>query len=475
MQEQSNVFTHNPIEATNYFCIGIGGIGVSALARLLHHLKKHVSGSDVQQTEITDALERQHIHCTIGEHKASHISSDIDVVIYTAAVPSDNPERKKAEALGIPTFSYAEMIGHIMKQYTTIAVSGTHGKTTTTALIGHILVTAKLDPTIIVGSLSKNMHHSNERLGKGKFLVIEADEYKESFLNYHADIAVILNIEADHLDYYRDVRHIISSFKEFSLRVSSGGTIVANHEDQNVHHALEDFDKDRIISFGNEGSSCKISNVELLPKGTLFSLTHQGVTTSIQTSLFGLHNVFNVAAAFCVAKQLRVPIEVIQKAVQTFKGTWRRFDVVGTFDGRIFVDDYAHHPTELRACIASLRQAYPNKKITFVFQPHHENRFTALFDEFVESIDGVTTCILMEIYHVEGRTGVKRADSSLRLVETLKARGRNALFVSDETKLPEVCKAHTSAGEVLAFVGAGDIIRLRQSCSDYFQKHSHGA
>lgn len=472
MLDKNKSWSHHPLEATNFFLIGIGGIGVSALARLLHHLKKNVSGSDVQETEITDALQHHGIHVFIGEHHSSNISSDIDVVIYSAAVPTTNPERQKAESLGIPTFSYAEMLGHVMKQYFTIAISGTHGKTTTTALIGHMLVTAHLDPTIIVGSLSKNLKNSNERLGKGRFLVIEADEYKGSFLNYHPDIAVILNIEADHLDYYRDIHHIIGTFKEFSLRVKSGGFIVANGNDKNVAEAIKDLNQEKIIFFGTSTNQFAAEHIELLPKGTLFSLSDGSTTFPIKTSLLGMHNVSNILAAVAVAAQLKIPFDRIQKGIETFKGTWRRFDVVGVTAQRTIIDDYAHHPTEIKACIASLRQAYPNKKITFIFQPHHENRFSALFDQFVSSFDGVDQCFILEIYYVAGRANVVRSDSSQRLVEALQHKGIPATFFNNEEALQRACQENTQPHDVLAFVGAGDIIRIRQSCLDYLQKHS---
>lgn len=329
-----------------YHFVGIGGIGVSAIARMLFLQGKEVSGSDSGQSEITNDLEKLGIKVFIG-HKAENVEKDTEVVIYSVAVKEDNPEILEAKKRGLLCLSNPQALGELSKQMFTIAISGTHGKTTTTAMIGHILKKAGLDPTVIVGSkiLGEN---TNFTAGKSKYLVVEACEYKRSFLNLHPSILVITNIEADHLDYYKDLEDIKSAFDELKkITLTNGGKII---EDSDYKKVKTDF--------------------------------------SLLTS--GEHNILDAQAAIKTAEILGVPQEKSKEYLADFKGTWRRLEYKGKENNKknsnIFYDDYAHHPTEIRASLSALREKYPDQELVCVFEPHQQGRMKIMLNDFVEAL-----------------------------------------------------------------------------------------
>ncbi|MEK7634957.1 MAG: UDP-N-acetylmuramate--L-alanine ligase [Patescibacteria group bacterium] len=324
-----------------YHFVGIGGIGVSAIARMLSLKGKIVTGSDSNQSEITDDLEKLGIKIFIGQ-RAENLEKDVEVVIYSIAIKEDNPEILEAQKRGLFCVSYPQALGELSKEMFTIAISGTHGKTTTTAMIGHIMQKAGLDPTVIVGSkiLGKN---SNFIAGKSKYLVVEACEYKRSFLNLSPTILVITNIEADHLDYYKDLDDIKSAFKELEQKVPKDGFVVKEDDYKKV----------------------KIDFVLLVS---------------------GEHNILDAQAAIKTAELLGIPQEKSKEFLKDFRGTWRRLEYKGEKDGNIFYDDYAHHPTEISASLNTLHEKYPDRKIVCVFEPHQQSRTKLLFDDFVNAL-----------------------------------------------------------------------------------------
>ena len=328
-------------EYKKYHFVGIGGIGVSAMARMLFLQGKKVTGSDSNKSEMTDDLEKLGIKIFIGQ-KAKNIEKDTEVVIYSVAIKEDNSEILEAKKRGLICLSNPQALGELSKEMFTVAVSGTHGKTTTTAMIGHILKKAGLDPTVIVGSkiLGEN---TNFLAGKSKYLVVEACEYKRSFLNLSPSILVITNIEADHLDYYEDLDDIKSAFGELEQKVPKDGFIVRD-------------------------------------------LDYKKIKTDFNLLTPGKHNILNAQAAIKTAEILDIPQEKAKEYLKDFRGTWRRLEYKGKKDNNIFYDDYAHHPTEIKASLSALREKYPDRELVCVFEPHQQCRLKLFFDDFVEAL-----------------------------------------------------------------------------------------
>lgn len=324
-----------------YHFVGIGGIGVSAIARMLFLQGKIIAGSDNSKSEITDDLEKLGIKIFIGQ-KAENLEKGVEAVIYSVAIKEDNSEILEAKKRGLICLSYPQALGELSKEMFTIAISGTHGKTTTTAMLGHILRKAGLDPTVIVGSkiLGEN---TNFMAGKSKYLVVEACEYKRSFLNLSPTILVITNIEADHLDYYKDLDDIKSAFGKLEQKVPKDGFIVRE-------------------------------------------LDYKKVKTDFSLLTPGAHNILNAQAAIKTAEMLGIPQEKSKEFLADFRGTWRRLEFKGENNGNIFYDDYAHHPTEIRASLSALREKYPDREIVCVFEPHQQSRTKLFFNDFVEAL-----------------------------------------------------------------------------------------
>ena len=332
----------------NYHFIGIGGIGVSALARMLFLQGKEVSGSDNERSEIIDDLEKLGIKIFIG-HRAENVQKDTEVVVYSVAIKEDNTEILEAKKRNLICLSNPQMLGELSKEMFTIAISGTHGKTTTTAMIGHIMKKAGLDPTVIVGSKIINgtkEESTNFLAGNSKYLVVEACEYRRSFLNLHPSILVITNIEADHLDYFKDLEDVKSAFKELEQNVSKDGFIVKESD-------------------------------------------YKKIKTDFNLLVPGRHNISNAQAAIKTAQILGIPEEKAKEFLKDFKGTWRRLEYKGKEnnkkDGNIFYDDYAHHPTEIRASLSAIYEKHPDREIICVFEPHQQSRTKMFFDDFVEA------------------------------------------------------------------------------------------
>lgn len=346
---------------TNYHFLGIGGIGISAIARMLHLKDKQITGSDSSQSEIVEDLENLGIKVSIG-HRAENIKTETEVVIYTVAIKDDNPELVEAKRRGLTILSYPEALGELSRQMYTIAVSGTHGKTTTTAMIGHILIKTKQDPTIVVGSKLKSDGEKNTNFiaGKSKYLVAEACEYKRSFTNLSPQILVILNIEAEHLDYYKDLADIQSAFREIAMKVPEDGFIVTNPWHENIKPILV-------------GIKAKV-------------LDYTEIDIDKEIGVPGDHNILNAKAGITVANALGIDKDEALDALKDFKGTWRRLEYKGENEGNIFFDDYAHHPTEIRASLSALKQKYPDRNLVCVFEAHQQDRTRKFFGEFVEAL-----------------------------------------------------------------------------------------
>jgi len=437
--------------------IGIGGIGISALAQYYLAMGWKVSGSDLVSSEITETLEKKGIKIFIGPHKAKNLTEDINLVVYSQAVSSKNPELKKAKRLSsknskLKIKSYPQALGELTKRYFTIAVSGTHGKSTTTAMIGTLLKKAGLDPTVILGTKVKEFQNSNCRIGKSKYLVIEADEYKASFLNYWPSIIVLTNIEKEHLDYYRNLNHILKTYRKYINHLPRKGTLVANRDDENIKKLLKaSKNKFNIKEYSlTQKDSEKIKKILKIP---------------------GIHNVYNALAALSVARVLGIKDKISFQALSSYKGAWRRFEIkhsrIPSTNKKItIIDDYAHHPTELKATLEAVREKFPSKTIWVVFQPHQYQRTFLLFDNFVKVLSEapVNQIILVDIYDVAGREkkSTKKLVSSKKLAEEIikKNPSFSVLYIPEINETFEYIKKEIKNNTVLMIIGAGDIYKL---------------
>ena len=395
----------------NVHFIGIGGIGMSALARWYLTHQYSVSGSDREKSVITQELQKDGIRVFIS-HKANHIPHGTRLVIHTSAIPASNAELKRAHALRIPTKLYAEALGDLTKKYTTLTISGSHGKSTTTALLSLVLTLAGFDPTVIIGTKLKEFKNSNFRNGKSKYLILEADEHNAAFLNYSPSYAILTNIDREHLDFYKNISNAKNTFLKFIGNIRRGGVLVVNRDDKNLASL-----KNKIQSIASK-NNLRVFWFGLRAHPRLY----QRISASLQIP--GEHNASNALAAYTLAKQLGVKEQIILKALKQYKGAWRRMEYRGDLalhikhqasrkDGRLkaisyklkasVYDDYAHHPTEIRTTLAGIAQKWPKSRVICVFEPHQAKRLALLFKEFVEAFWGADALILLPIYKVSGR------------------------------------------------------------------------
>ena len=414
--------------------MGIGGIGVSAIARMMLAEGKIVSGSDSSNSLITKELEKLGAKIFSG-HSADNVAENVDLVVYTPAVDFENPELKKGKKLKIPTLSYPEMLGLISKDKYTIAVSGAHGKTTTTAMIGKILMDAKYDPTIIVGSLLKDQK-SNFVAGKGNHLVVEACEYKKSFLNLNPKIIVITNIDNDHLDYYKKLENIKKAFGEFAAKLDGNGFLVCDPNDENLKDVI---------------------------KKTRANITDYAKTNNnFSLKIPGQHNIKNAQAAMAVARILGIDDKKSLKSLNDFSGTWRRFEYKGeTKNGIIVYDDYGHHPTEIKAMLKGAREFFGDKKIWCVFQPHLYSRTKLLLNDFGRSFSDADEIILADIY--AARELKDESINSKMLAEEIIKNGGKAVYMESFDKIAEFLTENAKKGDVVITMGAGDIFKVGEN------------
>jgi len=438
--------------------IGIGGIGISALAKMLIELGKKVTGSDLNDSEIASDLEKKGAKINLGPHKASNLADDVNLVVYTKAIKKTNPELKKALKLKITSLSYPELLGKIMASYLPLVVTGTHGKSTTTAMLAYIFIEAGFDPTVVVGT---NIHefNGNMRLGLGKYFIAEGDEYKEAFLNYNPVGLIINNIEADHLDYYKNTENIIKAFKCLVKKVPSGGFVVANVQDENVVQAITNV-RCKVIKFGLEHGDYFATHIVHYGELTRFAV--KGLERfDLAIRVPGAHNVQNALAAATLALAFGIPIESIQKGLLKYRGAWRRFEIKGKKKGVIIVDDYAHHPTEIKATLKTARQYFPGKRIWCVFQPHSGHRTKKLFKDFVQSFEDCDRLVLTEIYQVAGRDK-KEKISSRDLEKEIKKIGKDVTLIKVLDKVTPYLRKKIKAGDVIITMGAGDITKVSE-------------
>ncbi len=409
--------------------IGVGGIGVSAVAKWCLAQGKTVTGSDTQSSVITKDLDRRGIKIFLG-HASEQIRADVQLVVYSPAVPESNVERVRAKELGMSTWSYPEFLGTMSREYSTIVVSGTNGKSTTTAMLGLILEAAGYDPTVIVGSLVSGWKEGNLRVGGGRFFVVEGCEYKAAMLELNPEMIVLTNIEEDHLDYYRDLDHIRETFQLFADKLKGKGMIILNADDPESQKLVTGHQ----ATFGFDTGSYN---------------TH---THELHLKIPGRFNQMNALAAMASAMELGVPFETCKRVLESFKGIWRRFERVGVWRGVDVISDYGHHPTAIRGTIEAAREFFPGRRIVLCFQPHQHARTLSLLTELVEALKGSDVLVIPEIYSVEGRTEDQKI-SSRDLVSKIS----DSHYAADLAEAERILNRLIQPDDVLIIQGAGDV------------------
>lgn len=432
-----------------YF-IGIGGIGMSALARLYKEKGWNVSGSDAAPSELISALKKEGIRVAVGHNKVN-LKPGIDLVVYNRAIHSDNPEIVAAKKLGIRTLPYAEVLGKLTEEYTTIAISGSHGKSTTTSLAALMLERSGDDPTVLVGTTLKEFGGRNVRVGKSDFLVLEADDFGAAFTAYSPAVAIVTNIDKEHLDFYKNFGNVKKAFLTFLSRVRPGGLMILNHDDVTLRSL-----RFRINAIAKKNS---VTIVWYSAKSSAAS--------KIRKAIFipGEHNISNATAVYTLGKLLEVPERKILAAIHGYHGAWRRMELRGKFMGAPVYDDYAHHPTEIAATLQGFRAKFSKKKVLCVFQPHQVQRTALLFKEFQTAFADADETLILPIYHVAGRDTVIPDRDSEALVRAIqKKQPRKPIFyLANPAKLRDAIIALDRtplSRKVIVMMGAGDIVKL---------------
>ena len=430
--------------------VGIGGVSMRPLGLVLKGMGMEVTGSDMSASDGTRELEEKGIPVAIG-HNAKNIEG-ASCIIRTAAAHNDNPEIAAARAAGIPVFERAQAWGEIMKSYkNAICVSGTHGKTTTTSMLTHILMEANLDPTVMIGGYLPLLHASH-RVGHGDTILLESCEYCDSFLNFFPTLALVLNVEEDHLDYFKDLADIQKSFHQFAEMATFG--VVANGDDPHTVKAMEGID---FVSFGL-GEGNRIHAANMCPDWRHFDVLCDGeFYCHLDMGVLGRHNAMNALAAAAAAWMMGIPGEAVSHGLESFHGAGRRMEFKGKFHGADVYDDYAHHPDEVAATLAAMRDAMPGRRLVLAFQPHTYSRTSALFDDFVRELSKADVLVLAEIYAARERNtiGISSADVAAKIP--------GATFCETLPEVTEFLRANVREGDVVITMGAGDIFRAGEA------------
>ena len=435
------------------FLIGIGGVSMSPLAEVLSGMGLCISGSDMNDGANVEHLREKGISVAIG-HRAGNLGPDTQFVVRTAAVHDDNPEVGEARRRGLPVFERTEAWGAIMRDYkNAVCISGTHGKTTTTSMVTQILMAASMDPTVMIGG-TLPLLHAGHRVGSGDTIVMESCEYCNSFLNFYPTVAVVLDIEADHLDFFHDLDEIKASFREFASHVPEGGIIIANMDDENTMDALRPLGRE-LLTFGlTDKADIWAKNIVQLGTQSDFDVIYQGRRfTHVQLQVPGLHNIKNALAACAASICVGCGPLAVRYGLAAFRGAGRRFEFKGKFNGADIYDDYAHHPGELKALLdAAMPLGY--KRTIVIFQPHTYSRTKALFDDFAEQLRRPDLTILAEIYAAREKNTIGISSRDLSAVIP------NSLYFDSFDEIVKTVRWTAQPGDLILTVGAGDIYKV---------------
>ena len=447
--------------------IGIGGAGMSGIAEILHNQNYSVSGSDLEDTNVTKRLKNLGVKIFKG-HKENNVLKK-DLVVISSAISKKNVELKKAISMGIPVIPRAEMLANLMMLKNSIAVAGSHGKTTVTCIMAHIFTEAGLDPTYIIGGKVKSFE-SNARLGLGEHIIAEADESDGSFLNLRPLKALVTNIDNDHLGTYgNDFNNLKKSFKKFCLSLPFKGYLIANGDDQSIKNIIKNIPRNS-FSFGKDKSNdYQIKDIKQNIKGTSFKLKDNFVKKdySFSMSMHGEHNVMNATSAIIAAFQENIDLSIIKKSLKTCSSIERRFEIVShdIFSKKItLVDDYGHHPKEIKYSYDTASEIWKNKKKIVVFQPHRYTRTKDLFDEFIKTLLNIENLLLLDIYPASEK--IIKGYEGKDLFQALKKNGSNVVFCQNHTEVIEKLENMTTGNEVIITQGAGTTSDLARKISN---------
>ena len=443
--------------------VGIGGVSMSPLAEILHSMGIEVSGSDINESPAVSDLRALGIKITIG-HSGDNIK-DVDYIIRTAAAREDNDEIKAARAEGIPVFERAEAWGYIMRKYrNAICISGTHGKTTTTSMVSHILLAADADPTIMIGGTLPVLE-SGCRVGKGDVIVVESCEYYNSFHNFHPTVTVVLNIDADHLDFFKDLDDIKDSFRTFATRIPARGSIVCNGDDLNTMDTLAPVGHE-LLTFGFNENAC-VTGLPMRVRGVNANFSGRAPSMDvfydgkpvckITLQIPGRHNLVNALAATAACLAIDIDPRAVESGLFGYTGVGRRFEYKGSYNGADIYDDYAHHPRELRALLDTVEALNAYERVILAFQPHTYTRTKALFSDFVRELERPDVVFLAEIYAARESNNVGISSSVLANAVA------GAKCISDFSVLTKEVRSIARKGDIILTVGAGDIFKVGEA------------
>jgi UDP-N-acetylmuramate--alanine ligase len=447
--------------------VGIGGIGMSSIAEVLLNRGYDVTGSDLEASDVTARLEEQ--GATIYEGHAAEQVGAADVVVYSSAIdPQENPETREAERRRISLIPRAEMLGELIRMKYGVGIAGTHGKTTTTSMAGLVVAEGGFDPTVIVGG-KVTAFGSNAVTGEGDVIVMEADEYDRTFLRLTPSVAVITSIEEDHLDIYEDLDELQAAFTEYANSVPFFGAAILCLDDPNVQAIVGDIER-RIVTYGTtRQAEVRAENIRRDGLRTRFDVLRRDERLGeIELQVPGMHNVRNALAAVAVGLELEIGFEKVRRGLADFTGVRRRFETVGEAHGIVVIDDYAHHPTEIRATIDAASQGYPDRRLVAVFQPHLYSRTRDFLDDFARAFFNADRLVLTDIYGSR-ETPIEGLDGR-RLAARAEEFGHRAVdYVPDKTDLPERLREWTAPGDVVLMMGAGDIWRASRTFVDLLE------
>jgi len=438
--------------------IGIGGIGMSGIAEILVNKGFTISGSDIAESENTRYLENLGIKIYIG-HSGRNIG-EAEAVVYSSAVnPSENPETLEARRLKIPVIRRAEMLAEVSRLNYSIAVAGTHGKTTATSMLGLILIKANYDPTIIVGGRLKDFGGTNARMGEGNWTLVEADEYDRSFLQLFPTVAVINNVEAEHLDIYSDFDDIKNTFIEFANKVPFYGFIAVCLDESASRDIIPLLNK-KVVTYGLDSEAdYYVRNIKQILNTCKFEVCSGRETLGeIKLNIPGEHNIKNALACIATARSLDISFETIKEGLEQFSGVYRRFDIRGSYNGATIIDDYAHHPTEVKAALKATREAFTAGKVYAVFQPHTFSRTQNLYKDFAESFENADVTILTDIY--PSREKPINGVTSQLIIDSAAENGKELLHLSNFDDIVDFAKNNLSEGDILITLGAGNVCNI---------------
>lgn len=422
--------------------IGIGGIGVSYLAQWYLAKGWQVSGSDLVDGPILKILRRKGARIRIGRQSGRNIPQGTSRVIYTLAAQPSNPERLEAKRRGVPQASHAEALGELVKKHYSIAIAGSHGKSTTAALAGLLLQRAELDPTVFLGTTLKEFGGTNCRIGRLPYLVFEADEWKGAFWNYRPQIAIITNIDREHLDFYKNFTGVKKGFDSFLANLPANGIVIANADDPAAKRAARRSGKLAVFCSKKDRLASRIREEMKIP---------------------GEHNVSNALAVAALARVLGMPQKTFLRTIRAYRGAWRRFEYRGKIRGAKLFDDYAHHPTEIKAALAASRKILAKKgRLWCVFQPHQYHRLKVLFSDFSSAFDQAHQIVILPVYAVAGREGERHPVNSEGLVKALARRGARARYAPSFQGAAGILKKELSRGDICLLMGAGDIVKMHK-------------